>query len=85
MKDYIDRILIVDSEEKEQIQRATLRDETSKEDIKLILSKQLPREERIKLADDVILNDAGLEDLREKVVELDRVYKRLGKSPQAVN
>lgn len=77
MKDYVDRILVVDALEKEQIERAVERDESDNDVIRTILNRQLSRRERVELADDVILNDAGFEELEEKVVKLNVFYMEL--------
>ncbi len=79
MKNYINRVLVVDVNEEEQIHRAHLRDKENKNDIKAILSKQLSREEKVKLADDVILNDASFEELEKKVTDLHQFYVKLAR------
>lgn len=77
IKDYVDRIVVVDCLEKTQIERVCMRDHVSVEDVKLILNQQISRIERLKLTDDVIVNDSSLEALREKIFALHDFYSSL--------
>ncbi len=52
----VDRILLVDLPEELQIERVVNRDQTSRAEVELILEVQASREERLLMADDVILN-----------------------------
>jgi dephospho-CoA kinase len=71
------RTLLVDVNEKFQIERASLRDKVSKEQIKNIIEAQMPRSEKIRLADDVVSNDGTLESLKEKIISLHNSYLEL--------
>jgi dephospho-CoA kinase len=74
MKNDVDRVLVVDCSKKNQVQRVSARDKIQKAEVELILSQQLSREARLKLADDVIVNDDDLEVLRKKVMILHDFY-----------
>ncbi len=68
------RALVVDVSKELQIERATARDNNSREQIEAIIAAQLPREERIARADDVIDNSGSLEDLQKAVEILHQQY-----------
>jgi len=73
----MDRILVIDAPEALQLERARRRDRTSAEQARRILSAQVGRQERLAAADDVIVNDAGLDTLSEQVHRLHRFYLAL--------
>ena len=79
LRDFVDRILVVDCEEQRQIERLLARDAESIEQARRILAAQSSREERLAIADDVINNDHSRAHLREQVIDLDRRYRRLAK------
>ena len=51
---------MVDVSKELQIERATARDDNSREQIEAIIAAQLPRKERLARADDVIDNSGSL-------------------------
>jgi dephospho-CoA kinase len=61
--DFIDRVLVIDTNETEQIQRAAQRDHVSPERIAAILNTQASREARLAIAHDVIQNNGKMNDL----------------------
>jgi dephospho-CoA kinase len=75
--DFIDRVLVVDCDETLQLQRATARDQSHAEEIKKIIDSQLPRAQRLALADDIIHNDADLSSLKQQVSKLHEQYRQL--------
>ena len=77
---YIDRILVVDCDQKFQISRVKERDKRSKQQIENILLAQASREQRLKAADDVIENNANQATLLEKVKDLHHKYLALAQS-----
>lgn len=62
--------ILVVADEKKRISRVQKRDETTADKISAIMSNQWPDEKKIKLADFVIENNSGLEELRAKVYEV---------------
>lgn len=74
---FVDRVLVVDCSEDEQLDRLLKRDLGTAEEAKLILAAQSSREERLKMADDIIRNDSDLEHLRKQVIALGETYQRL--------
>ena len=69
-----DRILVVDCPEKVQKDRVVSRDNISPEEFEKILHAQATREQRLAVADDVIVNDADFETLQDKVKKLHEQY-----------
>lgn len=74
---FIDRILIIDTPEIQQIDRVIKRDKIEKETVYAILESQIAREERLTQADDVIINDGSLADLETQVTNLHAKYIQL--------
>ena len=73
-QDFYDKIIVVDCNEKNQILRASERDNKSKENIINIINNQASRENRNSIADEIILNDSTLDNLRDQVI---RVHQKL--------
>ena len=76
-QDMSDRILLVDCPEELQIKRVMMRNNMTKEQVQAIMAAQATREERLAIADDVILNDTELDKLLAKVTHLDSKYKKI--------
>lgn len=79
----VDRILVIDIPEEMQVNRTVLRDNSNVIDIKKIIDSQVSRKERLKAADDVIVNDGDLTDLKNKIHELNNKYNRLSAEPES--
>lgn len=75
---WVDRVLLVDTGEDEQIRRVMLRDDISEEQAKAILDAQASRAQRAALADDVIDNSGTLRDLEDQIAILHQKYSSLG-------
>lgn len=71
------RVLVVDAPEALQLQRTMVRDESSEEQVRAILKVQSSREERLRHADDVLVNDRDHAWLRSEVERLHRFYLTL--------
>ncbi len=72
-RDY-DRVLVVDCPREVQIQRLMARDGATAEQAEAILAAQATREQRLAVADDVIVNTGTLDELYQRVDELHRKY-----------
>lgn len=70
----INRSLVIDSDKKLQVARASKRDGLLEADIQKIIDVQMPREKRNALADDLILNDGLIEELKEKIKQVHEKY-----------
>lgn len=77
---YCHRVLVIDAPEALQIQRTARRDDSSPEHVKAIMTAQLPRQERLRKADDIVTNDADLTHLQQQLQQLDRRYRQLAKA-----
>lgn len=71
------RILVIDVPQALQIARTLQRDNTSEEQVQAILKAQLAREERLRHADDVVVNDRDLPWLHEQIDQLHAFYLTL--------
>ncbi len=74
---WLDRVLVVDAPEATRLQRLMRRDGIDADLAHAMLAAQVPREARLALADDVIVNDGAPEALGPQVEALDRLYRRL--------
>ena len=72
--DLTDRVLVVDCTVEQQIQRVTLRDKCSELHVRAIISAQIERAERLKLANDIIENHKSPKCLQKKVAILHGLY-----------
>lgn len=77
---HVDRVLVVDCPEDLQRERLLLRDREDPAQVERMLAAQAPRATRLARADDVIVNDAGVEPLREQVAKLHARYAELGRN-----
>lgn len=71
------RILVVDTPEHLQLERTMRRDSVPEEQVRAILKAQALREDRLKHADDVLLNDSDLGHLQREVERLHDFYMNL--------
>jgi dephospho-CoA kinase len=76
-QELIQRILVVDCSEHNQIVRVTTRTGLDERTVRAIMSAQLSRKERLQQADDVIINDADMAHLEREVNALHRKYLAL--------
>ncbi len=70
----LNRILVVTTSKKLQIQRAKERDHLEDNQIQAILSVQIPPSESVNKADDIIYNETSLTDLRQSVARFHAMY-----------
>ena len=72
-----DRILVIDTEEENQIKRAKSRDSSDESIIKKIIKSQVSRRVRLDAADDIIENNDDLASLKKNVENLHNLYCNL--------
>lgn len=72
--EFIDRVLLVDTPINMQIERAKKRDNANAKDIQKIIDSQASQHARLKMANDVIVNDSDLISLEKKVLLLHQSY-----------
>lgn len=73
----LQRTLVVDCDEASQVQRTMARSNLSESEVRAILAHQLPRQDRLQRADDIIRNEDGLEALQAAVSALHDRYRKL--------
>ena len=73
-RQLVQRVLVVDCDENTQITRVTGRSSLTEAEVRAIIARQTPRTDRLLLADDVIRNDAGLDNLAKQVAVLHERY-----------
>jgi dephospho-CoA kinase len=78
-REKIARILLVDCDEAIQEKRVMSRSGLALHQIRAIMATQASRQERAVAADDVILNNGGIETLNRQVAELHRKYLDLAR------
>jgi len=71
----VDRVLVIDCDVQQQIERTQQRDGQSVEATQAIINTQMPRQQRLALADDVIDNRGDLQRLKSQVMALHESYK----------
>ncbi len=79
---WLDRVLVVDVPVAVQHARLLQRDGITAELADRMIAAQASREQRLALADDVVVNDGQPEHLQAKVEQLDRLYRQLAANPR---
>ena len=79
-RDLFRRVLVVDCDESRQIARTMERSQLTADAVRAIMAAQMPRQQRLALADDVIDNNGDLAHLRAQVGKLHRQYLELAAS-----
>ena len=80
---HVDRILVVDCDEDLQLRRLRDRDGSTPEQANAILRAQASRAARLKVANDVIRNEADMSAVRDQVAALHARYLELAAQPRA--
>ncbi|MDH7944560.1 dephospho-CoA kinase [Pseudohongiella sp. SYSU M77423] len=68
------RVLLIDAPESLQIERTIVRDNSSEATVKAIMESQMARHARIERADDIIVNDGDLNQLKDAVTAQHQRY-----------
>ena len=78
LQGIVNRIIVIDITEKEQIERTFLRDPSSRDEVRRIIASQISRTERLYHADDIIDNNkTDLAEVNKQVIILDQSYRKL--------
>jgi dephospho-CoA kinase len=77
LANQVDRVLVVDCPEDEQIRRVVARSGLTPAEVRAIMATQLDRVARLRDADDVLDNSGPPDAIAPQVAELDRQYKEL--------
>ena len=81
----VDRVLVIDTSEQLQIERASQRDKNNEAQIKAIMHTQLSRQERCARATDIIQNHGTRAELDAQVEKLHHLYLELAQSTANTN
>lgn len=73
----VDRVLVVDCPEDEQVRRVMTRSGLSAAEVQAVMATQLSRADRLARADDVIDNTGAMAAIAPQVAALDRRYREL--------
>jgi dephospho-CoA kinase len=79
LRQFMDRILVVDCSEDTQLERLLKRDTETKEQARRIIAAQASRQERLAIADDVIDNEGTKAETAAQVESLHRRYLGLAR------
>ena len=74
-RERVTRVLAIDCPEETQVARVMARSGISEEQVRAIMAAQVTREQRRAAADDIILNDAGLDALYPQIELLHAMYR----------
>jgi dephospho-CoA kinase len=72
--ELVHHTLLIDADEQTQLQRASQRDGQNEEQIRKIISVQMPRTQKQLLANDIVMNDGLLEHLHQQLKPLHLKY-----------
>ncbi|ENW98827.1 dephospho-CoA kinase [Acinetobacter modestus] len=72
--ELVHHTLLIDANEQTQLQRASQRDGQNEEQIRKIISVQMPRTQKQLLANDIVMNDGLLEHLHQQLKPLHLKY-----------
>lgn len=75
-----DRVLVIDCDVGVQISRTSIRDNQTKSEIENIVNRQASREQRLSIADEVIVNNGTLDLLRNEVLKIHKKYMEIIKN-----
>ena len=78
-RDRVQRVVVVDCDEQLQIDRTAARSNLNRSEVEAIMSTQATRAERLQHADDIILNESGIEALVSSVEVVDQRLRALAK------
>jgi dephospho-CoA kinase len=67
---HLDKLIVVAAPQNVRLKRVVDRDNVSSTDVMARMQNQLPEEEKVKLADFVIVNDSDKEHLRQQVLKI---------------
>lgn len=80
LRSIVDRVLVVDCSEDEQVSRVVSRSSLSSAEVRAIMATQLGRADRLAAADDILDNSGPREAISTQVAELDDRYRALAAS-----
>lgn len=85
LQDTVDRVLLIDCDEKTQRERALARGNQSEQQIKKIMASQASRSERTAIADDLVQNNGAPKELIAQLWALHQKYLKLAETTESEN
>ena len=79
----VNKTLVVDVPVELQIERTTSRDNNSAEQVQAIIQAQIPRKDRLKHADYVIVNDQDLNHLHQQVAQQHQQFLKMSQQDES--
>ena len=83
-REKVDRVLVIDAPEEQQILRTVIREHTDRDNIIRIMRTQTTRANRLAAADDIIHNDGDLMSLQKQVFILHEYYNKIASESSAL-
>lgn len=75
--EMLERVLVIDCDEERQLEHGAARGRFSKEQVKAAMKAQIKRSDRLKRADDVIVNNGDIRHLESEVGKMHASYRDL--------
>ena len=72
--ELVDKVVVVDVPVDVQIQRTMARDTNDREQVERIIAAQMPREQRLQKADNVVDNNLAMIDVERQVEQLHQTF-----------
>ena len=72
--ELVEKVVVVDVPVDVQIQRTMARDANDREQVERIIAAQMPREQRLRKADDVVDNNLAMMDVERQVEQLHQTF-----------
>ena len=72
--ELVEKVVVVDVPVDVQIQRTMARDANDREQVERIIAAQMPREQRLRKADDVVDNNLAMVDVERQVEQLHQTF-----------
>lgn len=79
-RERVNRILVVDCDEQQQVSRVMERSGLGAEEVRDIMATQISRAERLAAANDVVTNTGVLDELQTQILTLHRRYVEMARS-----
>lgn len=79
----LDKLIVVTAPLQNRVERISARDNAEIEDVMMRVRNQLPEEEKIKVADYIVVNDADISGLEKQVLNLHQQLSALAKTQDA--
>jgi len=76
-KTMVSRSCLIDVDKNTQLQRVMQRDKNNEEQVQAMIAAQMPREQKLAIADDIVDNSGDLKNLQHQIKSLHQLYCEL--------